>query len=300
MELTRLFDHYYQTFSDLIAKNSKYLFGRDFFRQLLLVDTIRYFVALARYIYFVKFLNNLKMYKTDNKDIRQDINGNQGAAEYNLTGLHDLSVARSLRLIKPLSVIESYRTLAYSTQRPWGLLSDLNCLCDAKLLAIGPRTEGEMLCLIAHGFHPDNIRGLDLISYSPWIDLGDMHAMTYPDNSWDIVLVSMVLTYSENPPKVAEEVVRVVKDGGLVGVSLDNNPESKAKTTEKYGYPLACADDILRVFGKWVDRVYFSHDLPEPMRNSEIYTASVIFSVRKSPRLEATTPAPPSTQYEVF
>jgi len=62
-----------------------------------------------------------------------------------------------------------------------------------------------------------NIRGLDLISYSPWVDLGDMHAMPYEDDTWDITLVSMVLTYSENPRKVVDEVVRVTKSGGGSG-----------------------------------------------------------------------------------
>ncbi len=284
IKLSHLFDYYYKTFSDLILTKGTYFFGQNFFRQLLMVDTIRYFFVLARYIYFVEFLNNLKIYQTDNENIRQDIDGNQGTAEYNIPGiLNDLGAARSLRLIKPLSVIESYRTLGFATRGKGGggMLYDLNCPCDAKLLAIGPRTEGEILCLIAHGFRPDNIRGLDLISYSPWIDLGDMHAIPHEESTWDIVLLSMVLTYSEDPPNVVEEAVRVVKNGGLIGVSLDNDPKSKARTSEKYGYPLACAADILKLFGNWVDRIYFSNDLPEMRRNDEIYTASVIFSVRK-------------------
>lgn len=282
LSLSSLFDRYHKTFFDVVASKPDVFFGKDFFvRQLLMVDTIRYFVALARYIYFVDFLGNLKVYEPENQDnIRQDIDGNKNTAEYNLTGLHDLSVARSLRLIKPLSVIETYRNLSCTRQKG-GLIYDLNCLCDAKLLAIGPRTEGELLCLFAHGFRLENIRGLDLISYSPWVDLGDMHAMPYEENTWDITLVSMVLTYSENPCKVVDEVVRVTKSGGLVGVSIDNTPESKKATEEKYGYSLVCADDILKLFGSWVDRVYFSHDLPEPLREKEIYTASVIFSVSK-------------------
>lgn len=274
-----IFEHYYNRLSQIVSQNSGYLFGHDFFRQLLLVDSIRYLVVLIRYIFFTEVLKQLKTYKTDSPYIRNDINGNQNTAEYNLTGLHDMSVARSLRLIKPLSVIETYRPLS-ATERPWGMLSDLNHLCDAKVLCIGPRTEGELFCLVAHGFQHSNIRGLDLISYSPWVDLGDMHAMPYADNTWDIVTLSMTLTYSEVPQKVAEEVVRVLKSGGLVAISLDNNPESEKSTIQKYGYPLASADSILKLFDDFLDRVYFSHDRTE-VKDSQTYTASVIFSIKK-------------------
>ena len=40
---------------------------------------------------------------------------------------------------------------------------------------IGPRNEAEIFMLWSYGFKLENIVGLDLISYSPLIDLGDMY-----------------------------------------------------------------------------------------------------------------------------
>ena len=42
--------------------------------------------------------------------------------------------------------------------------------------------------LTSAGFDPANIRGLDLISYSSMVDVGDMHDLPYEDDSFDIVI----------------------------------------------------------------------------------------------------------------
>ena len=53
-----------------------------------------------------------------------------------------------------------------------------------------------MLYLVGYGFKARNVRGLDMISYSPWIDLGNMHETEYSDNTWDAVLCGWTLPYS--------------------------------------------------------------------------------------------------------
>jgi len=40
------------------------------------------------------------------------------------------------------------------------------------------------------GFHPDRIKAVDLFSYSPYVELGDMHRLPYPDNSFDVVFLA--------------------------------------------------------------------------------------------------------------
>ena len=92
-------------------------------------------------------------------------------------------------------------------------------ISEAKVLSIGPRAEGELLNLLAHGFRWRNITGLDMISYSPKIDIGDMHAMPYPDDSFDSVVASRVLGYSESPWRAAAEFVRVTRSGGVIAVN---------------------------------------------------------------------------------
>lgn len=146
-----------------------------------------------------------------------------------------------------------------------------------KVLTIGPRSEAEIFDLIAAGFLPENIRGLDLISYSDFVDLGDMHDMPYDDNSFDIIIVGWVLGYSNDIPKVAEEVLRVAKPNGVIAIGNQHTPMSKEEVEQNLGYKLddtrfETADDLLKPFGKHVERVYFRHDVHPSMqeRNGDL------------------------------
>lgn len=120
------------------------------------------------------------------------------------------TTTRTLRLINPLSAIEDVYDSPHTKT----------------VLSIGPRTEMELLHLVGVGFLPDNIKALDLISTSPWIDTGDMHAMPYPDRSFDIVISSWVLGYSRTPQKAMDEMLRVVKDRGLLAIGCTYNPQA--------------------------------------------------------------------------
>ena len=55
-----------------------------------------------------------------------------------------------------------------------------------KVLSVGPRTESEIFCLIGNGFRKENICSIDLQSYSSLIDTGDIHAINFNDNTFDI------------------------------------------------------------------------------------------------------------------
>ena len=84
-------------------------------------------------------------------------------------------------------------------------------------MSIGPRAEGEIFNIFAHGFELNNITGLDLFSYSPYIKLGDMHNLKFNDEEFDIVLMGWCLAYSNNKEKALSEVRRVlVKNGSLI------------------------------------------------------------------------------------
>lgn len=96
---------------------------------------------------------------------------------------------------------------------------------EMKVLCVGPRTESEIFMLMAAGFKSGNIQGLDLISYSDFVDVGDMHDMLYEDDSFDIVILGWVLGYSKDCQRVADEVVRVTKPGGYVAVGVERTPD---------------------------------------------------------------------------
>ncbi|MDP3741676.1 MAG: methyltransferase domain-containing protein [bacterium] len=200
----------------------------------------------------------------------------QRTVNHNLSSLYSSS-NRNLKLFRPLSVIE--------TLPP-----------HSKVLIIGPRSEYDLFLLHSCGFEWDNIEGLDLISYSEKIRLGDMHAMQYPANSWDAVVLGWTLSYSHKPQQVADEIIRVTKGGGLVGVAVEYCTLNEQEQIERFGYSIQdwkllperinTVDQILALFDKNIDTVFFRHDSPNKISSgsdtrAEPSYSGVIFSIRK-------------------
>lgn len=236
---------------------------RNLSKQLLMVNGIRYIVALARYIVYVRILHRLRVFDGSGEGVAQH------TVPHNMKGLKDLSVCRSLKLIRPLSVIEAKKNTE-----------------NMRVLTIGPRTEGEILSLISYGFSSNNIKGLDLISYSPWIDLGDMHQMPYADNQFDAVILGWVIAYSEDRYRAAQEVIRVASNGALIAVGVEKNPKSNEELLNELGYlpssesRIDGVQDVLDLFKDAVDEVYFKQEVI-PERRDQKSSICVIFSVKK-------------------
>lgn len=244
---------------------------RLFAYQLMNVDRLRVWVARLRWFYFVTLRKQLRFF-----DAQQT---SDGTVSHNVKSLGDLSVRRSLTLVRPL-------VSALTITRPGGAIETAR-LRNLRLLSIGPRTEGELLNLVAHGFEPKHVRGLDLISYSPWVDLGDMHAMPYPDNSWDAIMFGWVLAYSDNKQKAAAEIIRVAKPGALVAVGVEYCCLTNEQLIAKYGYLAGSAEriwklaDILQYFEGHIEQVYFQHDVTPARAHEEVVALIAVFSIRK-------------------
>lgn len=197
--------------------------------------------------------------------------------KHNLKSLNDFSNPRIELLIRPLSVIESIR--------------------DARsILFIGPRNENDLLVASSYLDLPLNcFRGLDLISYSKLIDLGDMHAMPYADNQFDVVICGWTLSYSQQPEKVAREMLRVCRSGGLIAVGVEYSTMQASDYENRIGYSLSTAglerinsvSAIEKLFEANLDERYFLHDAP--LRQSHTSQklcdrpsgVATIFSIRK-------------------
>jgi len=91
-------------------------------------------------------------------------------------------------------------------------------VASLKILAIGPRTENEIFAILAAGFSLNNISAIDLFSYSPLIQAGDMHHMEFSDDTFDIVAFGETLAYSKEPVVAAKEIVRVAKNSSIVTI----------------------------------------------------------------------------------
>ena len=220
-------------------------------------EYVNFLVFKIRFIYYVYLLRNVKDY-ADERAVM--------ANKYSIDMLKKGKTSnRPMKLIGPLQAVECVRK-------------------DGHTLSVGCRFETELLFLTAYGFNPDKLRGLDMVSYTPWVDLGNMHAMPYSDNSQDTVILGWILPYSDNPKLAASEILRVTKSGGVVAIGLSAysdktikkmvdekkfavNPETRKQTTQS----------VLDLFGEHVKSVYFRHD-PEPNCDG---TCSVIFSIKK-------------------
>ncbi len=174
------------------------------------------------------------------------------------------SISRPGRLISALSAIEGV----------YGRAKDL------KVLSVGPRTEMELLQLVGMGFSPANVYALDLISSSPWIDLGDMHAMPYENEFFDVVISNWVLAYSKTPEKAVSEMIRVTKSGGLVAMGATFNPRAgevdytdpEAKIV---GTMFRSTSQYKAMMGKNLGRVHFEDEPVDDVQGAVMLVARV-------------------------
>lgn len=85
------------------------------------------------------------------------------------------------------------------------------------VLLVGPRYESDYFMLRGYGFSPKRITLLDQFSTSPKIQTGDAHTMPYPDESFDITILSWCMAYSSHPEQMLNESWRTLaKDGILI------------------------------------------------------------------------------------
>lgn len=124
---------------------------------------------------------------------------------------------------------------------------------DAKVLIIGPRTEGDIYRAMIYGFKEENISAIDLHSYSPKITLGDMHSIPFEDNTFDIIFVCWVLVYSEDNQKAVDEITRVAKNNCLVGTGYSHINHGFQKKT------LTNSNVLFSYFGKNLKEVHFKY-----------------------------------------
>ena len=148
----------------------------------------------------------------------------------------------------------------------------------ARVLSVGPRGEYELFALMGIGFLPENVYGLDLFSYSPLIEIGDMHEMPFSDDFFDCMVLGWVWSYSTNWSKLAEEIFRCSRDKAILAISADySSPESSDEVFDGTATHTQSCDDILNSFGDGVSNVYFRHDAAPP----DTECSMVIFEIRK-------------------
>ena len=226
------------------------------------IDRICHIVFKLRFFWFVKIKRNVRIYSETSGVVSHPYSVNML--------LNGRANSRPLRLIRPLSVIDKVKK-------------------DGDVLSMGCRFEKELLYLVAYGFRPEKIRGFDMISYSPWVDPGNMHSMPYPDNHWDVVVLGWVISYSNQPEVAAREIIRVSRNGAVLAIGVSYYPLPMLIEMQKNGTGEgSCVGDpksrrqtvaaLLDLFKGHVDDVYFSQ---EAVDKNTPGICTVIFSIKK-------------------
>ena len=173
--------------------------------RLLILNELRHYFCFARWQLMkhrLRFLD-AKNNETPQKGIDHNYSAMKNSVAF---GMHN----RMTKVLYPLS----------------SLIADHG---KAKILILGPRTEDDIFLCKSLGMH--NCRGLDLFTYSPLIQLGDMHEMPFPSGEFDAVVMGWVLYYSRNPIKAINEVTRVMKPGGLLAIGwAEEKTEDRANS----------------------------------------------------------------------
>jgi SAM-dependent methyltransferase len=215
-------------------------------------DEIRTWVGLKRFYYFKK---NIKQFPLDSSLCLKN------TLKYNLKALNNIQVDFSMKRMKWLI----FSVLAIESTN-----------YTSKFLFIGPRTENEILFLKALGYK--NVFGIDIISYSPLITLGDMHKIPFKKSFFDIVICGWTLPYSTKPEDVINEILRVIKKEGIVAFGIEHVPSADLKKMLKSRKivqsdeldlqeiakkRINTCDDIIKKIGRNnIKNVFFNHDAP--------------------------------------
>jgi SAM-dependent methyltransferase len=159
------------------------------------------------------------------------------------------------------------------------LMAVLRCIDDlpkdARMLIVGPRNEAELLLLHLYGFRLEHQRAIDIFSYSPKIELMDMHDIKFADNTFDVVYSAWTLRYSYDLKKACSELVRVAKPGGMVVTGFSH---SKLNTDVTGALIEGGLSELHQMFEPHVDWVYWQESLKTTETNEEVTT---IFRLRK-------------------
>jgi SAM-dependent methyltransferase len=94
------------------------------------------------------------------------------------------------------------------------------------VLCVGCRNALELDRFRARGF--EEVVGIDVFSQREDIKVMDMHEMTFPDDSFDVVYASHALEHSYDVDRVVDEIVRVARDGAVVGVEVPVRAQASA------------------------------------------------------------------------
>jgi len=178
-------------------------------------------------------------------------------------------------VVKQLERTMSKRdTKRQHTQIMINKIAELVDISTCDVLCVGCRNTAEIDYFLQKGAR--QVTGIDLYSTSPEVLVMDMHNMTFPADSFDIVYSTHSLEHSYDIQKVVDEFVRVCKNGGVVMIEVP----VKFETNEVDRVDMGSLATLHSKFGEALSEVIWS-DTQEPLRPLNTHIMSIIRSIMR-------------------
>jgi SAM-dependent methyltransferase len=145
------------------------------------------------------------------------------------------------------------------------------------VLCVGCRNALELDRFRERGF--DDVVGIDVFSQGDDIKVMDMHEMTFADDSFDVVYCSHALEHSYDMGRVVLEMVRVARDGAVLGVEVP--VRAQASTADRVVF--SGLDQLRHSFAPHVQEQILAEEQPPHSETNEQGTeiARLVFRVQK-------------------
>jgi len=234
------------------------------------IDLIRTLIVLIRFIYFYHIRKKMSYYIDPQKKIEEHIIIKKESGKTDTVITHNMHFVENLfDLKKTFARFSGHKTVEIS----YPLKSiDFIDYKNNKILSVGPRNEGELYLLRSLGFKWNNIYALDLLSYSNLIELGDIHKAKYVDNFFNIIFCGWVITYSDKFEVLLDELLRIVKDNGIISIGFSYNP--------KNNYSIYSTEQIINRLKKNISHIYFNFDAYKNDPNKKRHSI-IVFKIKK-------------------
>jgi SAM-dependent methyltransferase len=144
-------------------------------------------------------------------------------------------------------------------------------------LCVGCRNALELDRFRARGFA--EVVGIDLFSQRDDILVMDMHELSFPDDSFDVVYASHALEHSYDVGRVVGEIARVARDGAVVGIEVPVRVQASAADRIVF----AGLDELRSVFRPHIgSELHAEEQAPHTPTNAQgTEIARLVFRLRK-------------------
>ena len=222
----------------------------NFLSDLYKIDLLRTSIVIIRFVYLFYIRKKISYLINPNKKISNHIMVNKIDGSTDTVITHNMHFTDNFfNLKKTFKRFSGSKTMMISS--PLKSVDFINYE-NFKVLSVGPRNEGELFQIRSLGFQWKNIYGIDLLSYSDKIVLGDIHNSNYQSDFFNIVFCGWVLTYSEDHEKILDELFRLVKNNGIITIGFSYNPKENNN--------LYSTEQIIKKFEKKISHIYFNFD----------------------------------------